>query len=73
MFSEDSRSYHEATMDLVWVDGAWRVFNVTLEGVSLAQLWGDRFGRLHAAGGAAAVDQRMRSLSARYSEPTPPR
>ncbi|PKN54548.1 MAG: hypothetical protein CVU56_25850 [Deltaproteobacteria bacterium HGW-Deltaproteobacteria-14] len=46
--------------------GQWRVFDVTLDGVSLVRTWRSRFLRIFKDGGAAAVDAQMRLLSERY-------
>ncbi|TNF28031.1 MAG: ABC transporter substrate-binding protein [Deltaproteobacteria bacterium] len=46
--------------------GEWRVFDVTLDGVSLVRTWRSRFLRIYRDGGVDAVDAQMRLLGERY-------
>jgi len=62
-----ARADREVELDLAFVDGRWRVYNVTLDGVSLVRTWRSRFHRVFVDGGVAAVDRQMRILAARYA------
>lgn len=53
-------------LDLVLVSGGWRVYDVTVDGASLARTWRARFQRIEREGGLDAIDAELRTLAARY-------
>lgn len=61
-----SRETRVVDVELSHDGGEWRVFDVTLDGVSLARTWRSRFLRIYRDGGVAAVDAQMRILGERY-------
>lgn len=61
--ARDSRA---VDVELSHDGGEWRVFDVTLDGVSLVRTWRSRFLRIYKDGGVAAVDAQMRLLGERY-------
>jgi ABC-type transporter MlaC component len=55
-------------LDLVYVDGRWRVYNVSLDGVSLVRTWRSRFNAVFREGQVAGVDDQMKILDKRYGD-----
>lgn len=53
-------------MDLIDADGAWRVYDVSVDGASLVRTWRSRINRVYEEGGLAAVDAELEGLAERY-------
>ncbi|MCA9517147.1 MAG: ABC transporter substrate-binding protein [Myxococcales bacterium] len=62
-----TRSDRVVELDLIYRDPEWRVFNVTLDGVSLIRTWRSRLHRVFADGGVDALDRQLRILAERYA------
>jgi|GEM_PF-1993615 len=65
---DGSRDKRVVDVELGHQSGDWRVFDVTLDGVSLVRTWRSRFLRIFRDGGLDAVDAQMRLLGERYRE-----
>ncbi len=51
--------------------GAWRVYDVAVDGTSLLATYRGRFAKVYREGGVSALDRHLRSVAARYA-PQPP-
>lgn len=62
-----TRSDRVVELDLIYREPEWRVYNVTVDGVSLIRTWRSRLRRVFADGGVDALDRQLRLLAERYA------
>ncbi len=70
----DRQTERVVDLDMIYRAPKWRVFDVSLDGVSLVETWRSRFRRIYRDGGIAAVDEQLQLVARRYglAQPLPP-
>jgi phospholipid transport system substrate-binding protein len=66
MSERRSQNVREVVFSVVHRAGRWRLYDVSLDGVSLVRIWRERFHRFYREGGAGELERQLAQIARRY-------